>query len=55
MVAQAIFFQLVDGTTGEPYKQCSVDAVELPPTANVIQFRKEVKKENPNKLSLVDA
>ena len=51
----AIFFQLVDATTGEPYKQCSVDKVRVAADADVADLRKEVKKENPNTLSSVDA
>lgn len=49
-----IWFQLV-GSDGKPFKETSADKVTFPTSADVSDFRKSVKNENPNMLSAVDA
>ena len=50
-----IWYQLIDSSTGEPYKATSADYVLSPSSDVVDQLKKAVKKNNPNKLSYVDA
>jgi len=50
-----IWFQLLDSTTGMPYKGTSADFVSLPPSFVIAQFRDAVKTKYSNKLSSVDA
>jgi hypothetical protein len=50
-----IYYQLIDESTGDAYKKTSVDKVRVCADADVADFRKEVKRENSNTLSSVDA
>jgi hypothetical protein len=50
-----IYYQLINELTGGAYKKTSVSKVRVPADADVADFRKEVKKDNPNTLSSVDA
>jgi len=50
-----VWYLLIDSSTGLPYKGTTADSVSVHSEAYVVQFRDEVKKKNPNKLSSFDA
>jgi hypothetical protein len=49
-----IWFQLIDLTTGEPYKETRAGKVSVSSSADVVDFQDAVKAKNSNKLSSVD-
>ena len=50
-----IWYQLVDSADGEAFRGVDAAKVSVPLNAEVDDFRKAVKAENPNNLSSVDA